>query len=138
MASWYQRGLRFACTGCGACCRVEGPSALLALTPVDVARLARHQQLPEDRFRERHVVTTVALGDALRLDGDACPFLDDSHRCRVYAARPRQCRLWPFCPETLQSRDAWEEEVVGRCPGAGQGPRHAADEIERIAEMEED
>lgn len=45
----------------------------------------------------------------------ACEFLDSSGRCRIYAARPRQCRDFPH---------GWRVEG---CPGCGPGPGAAED-----------
>jgi Fe-S-cluster containining protein len=47
-----------------------------------------------------------------------CPFLDgESQRCRIYAHRPLDCRIWPF----ILMRDREEKTVLGhfsreRCP----------------------
>jgi hypothetical protein len=61
--------------------------------------------------------------------GDDCRFLKNN-RCSVYAGRPTQCRTWPFWPELLKSRKAWNREVTGFCPGVGKGPVRSPDEIE--------
>ncbi len=60
--------------------------------------------------------------------GYDCVFLDRRSSpgkalCSLYAARPGQCRTWPFWPENLVSRRAWTK--VRRetpCPGIGRGP----------------
>jgi len=72
--------------------------------------------------------------------GMDCVFLTtDEHGlagCRLYGARPSQCRTWPFWPENLESREMWE--AVGRqtpCPGMGHGQLVTIDEI--LARLEE-
>jgi Fe-S-cluster containining protein len=88
------------------------------LEPDDVRALASFLELPVAEFRARWTFREEGH-TALRIEGDACPFLDGS-RCSVYPARPRQCRVFPFWKESLRSRDAWE--ALGTfCPGIGQG-----------------
>ena len=95
---------RFSCTGCGTCCRWGGS---VLLTDGDIRDLAEHLGLDEQRFIDVH----TRLGpDRRRLalldqaDG-SCAFLDGD-ACSVYAARPAQCRSFPYawhvasgCPE---------------------------------------
>lgn len=52
-----------------------------------------------------------------RFDEPECPMLGEEG-CRIYAARPVQCRTWPFWPQNLSSRRMWERKVVAFCPGA--------------------
>ncbi|WP_171190083.1 YkgJ family cysteine cluster protein, partial [Alienimonas chondri] len=43
-----------------------------------------------------------------RANGD-CTFLDpDTRKCTVYAARPVQCRTWPFWDSNLETPADWE------------------------------
>jgi Fe-S-cluster containining protein len=64
-----------------------------------------------------------------------CVFLDRSTRpglalCRLYQARPRQCRTWPFWPENLESEAAWDEaRRATPCPGMGHGPLIRVEDI---------
>jgi Fe-S-cluster containining protein len=55
--------------------------------------------------------------------------------CSVYAARPLQCRTFPFWSQNLVSRKAWEEEM-GRCPGMDKGTLHSCREIEARLEAQ--
>lgn len=69
----------------------------------------------------------------LRWSAGACSFLDAAQRCRVYAARPRDCRLFPFD----LSRDAAGSVVaVGRLEldacGDDRGPPAALAEIDAL------
>ena len=54
----------------------------------------------------------------------ACPLLGPEG-CTIQAVKPAQCRTYPFWPELLQSRGAWESEK-GRCEGIDLGPNHYA------------
>lgn len=57
--------------------------------------------------------------DCVFLDRDSIP---GKAVCSIYKSRPAQCRTWPFWPENLTTRRAWE--AVKRrtpCPGMGAG-----------------
>lgn len=95
----------FRCDCCGACCRdLEGK---LMLEPLDAYYLGRHmlQQGQEVRdiedvyARYAHPIMLDGLLPIFVLntkgDDHACTFLENG-RCRVYEARPRVCRLYPF------------------------------------------
>jgi Fe-S-cluster containining protein len=65
-----------------------------------------------------------------------CIMLDGGGRCSIYPVRPLQCRIWPFWPNNLASPATWEE-AGKRCPGIGQGPTYAFEQIESLRmEME--
>ena len=98
----------FACRQCGACCRWPG-SVLLETTDAEAAAAALGLTAAE--FIERHAALArnraqLTLKEAA--DG-ACEFLEADGRCRIYAARPRQCRDFPH---------GWR---VAGCPGLGPG-----------------
>jgi len=44
--------------------------------------------------------------------------------------RPQQCRTYPFWPEIVETRGAWQEEAR-RCEGMGRGPVIPLAEIRR-------
>ena len=116
---WYAGGLRFECQpGCGACCTRQGGRDFVYLAPRDVWRLALALGLSTAQFRRRHTVRDRGW-TALRMTAEACPFLD-GWRCRVHAARPAQCRTFPFWTEILRSPEAWRA-LGARCPGVGRG-----------------
>lgn len=116
---WYAEGLRFACQpDCGRCCTRHGDYDYVYLDRDDVRRLAAHLKLTVHEFRSEW--TRQDDGHTvLKMDGPACPFLDGA-RCSVYDARPRQCGTFPFWPENLKSRAAWDE-LGSFCPGIGKG-----------------
>ncbi|KAJ1448314.1 hypothetical protein M885DRAFT_148299 [Pelagophyceae sp. CCMP2097] len=104
---WYaEEGLKFDCTGCGDCCRVEGDVWLNGQEAAGMAKLLGVEE------REYDVgYTDVALEGGWRrliASEKRCIFLDDEERCSVHAARPLQCRAYPFWPRILQSREAWD------------------------------
>lgn len=98
------RTLDFSCARCAQCCRWPGH---VLLTGADTAALAAFLGLGEEEFIRRHArlaSNRAQLSLAERADG-SCVFLD-GRDCRVYPARPEQCRLFPA---------AWT--VPGGCAG---------------------
>jgi len=130
--AWYAKGLRFACTQCGNCCRNHGDYAFVYLTPPEVASIAAWLGLSKPAFLARYASRKDGAV-TLRTDSPACPFLGPDQRCTIYPVRPKQCATWPFWKENLE-RAVWEEEVRACCPGAGHGKLHSQAEIDRIAD----
>ena len=64
-------------------------------------------------------------------EGGSCPFLSQG-RCTVHEIRPEQCRTYPFWPETLASRGAWEVEKR-HCEGMTNNGAHY--DLARIARI---
>lgn len=105
------------------------------LSEADLVALAAERGLERAEFLERHC---SLHGGRLTLRSDLarCEFQGADGSCTVYAARPEQCRSWPFWRENLV-RETWEREVAPLCPGVGQGRLHDAAEIEAIARHDE-
>ncbi len=129
-AAFYERGLRFACTRCSRCCR-HTPGYVF-LSPADLARICTATGLSEQEARQRYCRTVqpggiprVSLKEKPNLD---CIFWADGG-CSIYEHRPLQCRSFPFWSSNLSSSAAWRQ-VGSECPGVGQGPLHAAEEID--------
>jgi Fe-S-cluster containining protein len=128
---WYDKGLRFECTKCGACCRNHGDYAFVYLTEHDLRAIPRFIGISRAQFVERYC-TKDEDWIVLRMDRPACAFLDEDNRCTIYPVRPKQCATWPFWTENLD-RSTWEGPIQDCCPGIGKGPLSSAAEIERIA-----
>ena len=114
---WYAlEGLSFECTGCSKCCKVKGS---VTATEAEVRGMARELKMPFERFCEEHVERSdyaaglFSLRSRRGFDGsEACTLLGLDGRCTAYAERPLQCRTYPFWPELMESREAWEREAV--------------------------
>lgn len=129
------KGLRFECQpGCTACCEVDG---YVYLAPADAERAAAFLGLTPAEFEAKYVYRTRHRA-RLRKPGDGrqCHFLRDGG-CSIHAAKPTQCRLFPFWPELVDDRQAWQRAGT-QCPGIGQGPLvQIGTAREKAAEMEE-
>jgi Fe-S-cluster containining protein len=130
---FHANGLRFECTACGECCRARGSYCFVYVTLAERRRLAQHLGLKTAAFTREYCEKTNGFHH-LRNPSNDCEFLDGS-RCTVYAARPDQCRTWPFWPENM-SKKAWFGEVKRDCPGIGRGRVHSRAEIELLLAAE--
>ncbi len=89
------------CARCPGHCCYGRPGAVLLITARDINRLARHFGITDQEVRRRYLKNryTFKVGT-----DHACVFLAtdrSSQRCTVYAARPDQCRRFPYgrpCP----------------------------------------
>lgn len=125
---WYKDGLAFSCIhGCGICCK--GPGGYVWVSEEEIQTLAKALDMPLDEFCRkmlRRTNTGLALVDGPTGD---CPLLDRTNGCRVYHARPLQCRTWPWWRENLSSAAAWND-AARRCPGMNHGEVHSRFVIE--------
>ncbi len=121
---WYRDGLRFACTRCGHCC--TGVPGTVRVDEDEAVALAAQLGLDLADFHERY---TRRLDDGAtsltEKPNHECVFWSAAHGCTVYAARPRQCRTWPFWRANLASSAHWARAALD-CPGMNRGPRHDA------------
>lgn len=125
---WYREGLRFECTGCGACC--SGAPGHVWVEEDEIEQMAAQLEMPVDQF-ERKFIRRVGTRYSLveYPDGD-CIFLDaESRKCTIYSARPVQCRTWPFWTSNVQTRRDWKQ-TCRECPGSGTGRLYTLEEIE--------
>jgi uncharacterized protein len=129
---WYSDGLRFACTRCGGCCTISG---YVWVDRDETTALAAFLELSLDDFTRRYVRRVGKRYSLVEKPNGECVFWQATGPrpgCQVYAARPVQCRTFPFWKRHLAGEEAWDE-VVDECPGAGTGRRYSRDEIERLA-----
>ena len=125
---WYADGLQFECTQCGDCC--TGAPGAVWVTEEELTAIAAELGKPLGEVRLLH---TKLMGGRWSLrdypNGD-CVFLDpQTRRCGVYAARPMQCRTWPFWPSNIETKDSWDR-TCDRCPGSGTGTLHSLEIIQ--------
>jgi Fe-S-cluster containining protein len=139
MGAWYADGLRFACRRCGNCC--SGKGSVVIVTPREREAIARHLGMTVAEFDARH--TRVSMEDVVLMDDEEtgdCEWLerkdDGTTACRVNAAKPDQCRSYPFWPRVVASRESWDAEGA-RCKGIGQGDVIPEGEIDRRSGLDD-
>jgi Fe-S-cluster containining protein len=103
------------------------------VTLAERRRLAQHFKISTSAFTRRYCERTNGFFH-LRNPTSDCVFLDGA-RCTVYAARPGQCRTFPFWRENMSKR-LWEGKLARECPGIGQGKLYTRAEIELKLEDE--
>lgn len=138
---WYSEGLRFACTMCGNCC--TGPPGAVWFDEDECKRMADALGLSPEKFQKkyaRRISGKMSLKEQKTSHGHDCVLLDRTTRpglalCRVYKARPTQCRTWPFWPENLEDEQAWEDvRKKTPCPGMNSTAPEAFISVEEIVQ----
>ena len=116
---WYQKGLKFSCTGCGDCC--TGAPGYVWVNKSEIAALAAALHVSVEEFERRYVRAIGIRKSLIEFPNGDCVFFHNEDRtCQVYDVRPRQCRTWPFWSSNLGSPAAWEQ-TAERCPGCNRG-----------------
>ena len=122
--------LRFSCTRCGRCCETAGEHYVF-LGSTESERIRAYLQISESWFRRRYLDRLESGELVLAATAhDRCIFLAADGGCRVYPVRPLQCRSYPFWPELVGSRRAWQQESR-RCEGINRGNVVPVDRIRR-------
>jgi uncharacterized protein len=124
------QGVRFQCQpGCIKCCDMEG---YVYLTEDDLKKAAAFTAMTPQAFEKRYVYRTRHQMRFRKPRDKQCPFLEE-HGCSIHPAKPTQCRTFPFWPETLERKAAWNR-TAGYCPGIGKGPLIQIGDAMEIAE----
>lgn len=127
---WYADGLRFECTQCGNCC--TGQPGYVWVDEDELQQIADCLKVSIGEVRLLHTRQARGRVSLTEFANGDCTFFDPKQRrCRVYSARPKQCRTWPFWRSNLASEQSWSE-TESHCPGAGCGSLVSLDEIERL------
>jgi Fe-S-cluster containining protein len=133
---WYAKGLKFECTMCGNCC--TGPPGAVWFDDAEAESMAGALGISLEVFHRRftrRINGRQSLRERHTKHGFDCILLDRETQpgralCRVYRARPTQCRTWPFWSENLEDEPAWQEaKSVTPCPGMGTGTFVPIEEI---------
>ncbi|MFV1993153.1 MAG: YkgJ family cysteine cluster protein [Acidiferrobacterales bacterium] len=112
---------KFKCTGCGKCCTGNPRTHFIELTTGEAEKIQRSLNIGRSWFYRRYLEVLGEQTWGIRIGKDKrCVFLDKKKACRIYQTRPQQCRSYPYWPEILGSRSAWQNESR-RCEGIGLG-----------------
>lgn len=89
------------CNFCPGICCYRLPGSSLFVTATDINRIARHFRVTDGEVRKQYIENRNTFH--VRDDG-SCIFLANgklNKRCSIHAARPEQCRAFPYeapCP----------------------------------------
>lgn len=127
---WYEKGLSFKCTGCGKCC--TGSPGYVWLEEEEITSMAKALNISKEDFLRlytRNVGGRVSLLE--KGPHYDCIFLQGK-MCTIYAARPKQCKTFPWWKDNLASPKDWEE-TSQRCEGINhpEAPLISLSEIEK-------
>jgi len=124
---WFEKGLRFECTGCGDCC--TGAPGFVWVNGQEIEAIAKRMGMSIEAFEARYVRKVGIRKSLVEYENGDCVFFDgNSRKCSVYEDRPRQCRTWPFWQSNVATPEAWKQTCAA-CPGSGRGKLHSAEKI---------
>lgn len=129
---FFDEGIYFECMQCGRCC--QGAPGIVRASWGELDAIAEVLDVTITHLLNTGLAEPYE--SAYRLhenqhDG-SCVFFEDNG-CRIYAARPLQCRTWPFWFNNLRSEARWQA-TAKECPGIGQGKLYCKEEIlERLS-----
>ena len=130
---WYQAGLKFECTQCGDCC--TGAPGYVWVNKDEIAAIAQRVGMEVDAFESKYVRMVGVRKSLVEFPNGDCVFFDNqSRKCKVYEARPRQCRTWPFWDSNLKTPETWAA-TCEVCPGSGKGKLYQLAEIQQQASV---
>lgn len=127
-SEWYDEGLKFSCTECGKCC--GGSPGYVWVNTEEMEAIAAFLNISLKEFKIKYI---RRVGNRYSLleskETFDCVFLKEK-KCQIYGARPTQCRTFPWWPQNLSSKAAWEYTAQG-CEGiCDQGEIVAREKIE--------
>lgn len=106
-SSWFSKGLRFKCTGCGQCC--TGSPGYVWVNDEEIAEMAGRLKISPADFQRQYIRQVGQRRSLLENSRNYdCVFLKDK-KCQIYPVRPKQCRTFPWWQHNLQTEDQWNE-----------------------------
>ena len=93
---FFKKGINFKCQGSSNCCVSRGSYGYVYLSKKDLIKIAKHLNVSINLFKKKYCGYSdgyLHLKE-IYVNGN-CQFLENK-KCSIYAARPIQCRTWPF------------------------------------------
>ena len=90
------------------------------LTETDLQKAAKFVGMGAKAFEKKYIYRTRRQMRFRKPPKKQCPFLGETG-CEIHPAKPTQCRTFPFWPEMVEKRVAWNR-TARYCPGIGKGP----------------
>ncbi|MGD9217408.1 MAG: YkgJ family cysteine cluster protein [Desulfobacteraceae bacterium] len=126
---FFDQGLRFTCTKCGACC--VGEPGTIYVTGAEIEIIAASLNRSVDAFTAQYLYPYKDSYSIKEDEQGRCLFFDEG--CAIYAIRPLQCRTFPFWFSNLRSQHRWQQ-IKCECPGIGRGRLYSREEIIKLAQ----
>jgi uncharacterized protein len=126
---WWADGLPFECQQSGRCCHQRGEYGHVYVNYQERSLLAEQLNITLGEFTKKYTNSEDDGSRVLRFVDGHCIFLRGS-ACQVHAAKPVQCRTWPFWKELLESEQSYQTEVRNFCPGSRTGTVVPAESIQ--------
>ncbi len=121
---FFDKGLRFECQRCGACC--TGEPGIIYIDKDEIKQGAKYLSVQVSEFIETYLYPFMN-GYSVREHSDGrCFFYNEG--CTIYAVRPNQCKTFPFWFENLRSQKKWLH-VSKKCPGIGRGSLYSKEQV---------
>ncbi len=111
---WYKDGLPFSCTGCGQCCSCA--PGYVWVSKAEIELIAKYLDISVETFMKTYVRKVGNRYSLLEMAKTYDCVLLKENRCQIYSIRPKQCRTWPWWPQNIASKEAWNR-IAKRCPG---------------------
>lgn len=131
---WFRPAVPFRCLGpeCGDCCSGKhGPGAVW-VNDSEIESLATHLGLSVAEFTLTHLRAVNGHFSLREKPNFDCTFYEAGKGCTVYAARPSQCRTYPFWSKVMAAKWKWDSEAEV-CPGIGaEGASTPASEVQAL------
>jgi Fe-S-cluster containining protein len=100
----------------------------------ELADLAHARGLAVEQLCAQELFPFTDGYSVMEKESGECLYLGEDGGCAVYAARPRQCRTFPFWRKLLRDPRKWKQ-YAANCPGMDHGELLTEEEIlERMAQ----
>ena len=129
---FYKYGIRFECKKCGNCCIGNG---YVFIFPKDLDLLVEKSGYTLEELQRTYLSTVDGYTVFRDAGSGACIFWDNIAKgCKIYEARPTQCRTFPFWKTLLYKKTKWDEGTK-TCPGVGEGRLYTEKEIDELKNL---
>jgi len=121
---FFDEGIRFECRRCGDCC--TGDPGIVRVNEREIADIAAYLGMPVSAVVETFLYFWENGHSIKEASDGRCLFFENG--CRIYPARPTQCRTFPFWFANLRSEARWNK-IRSLCQGIGNGRLYKKNEI---------
>lgn len=121
---WFKNGLRFTCNKCGICCL--GKPGVVWVNKEEMVEISNHLNIPIEKFSKEYLRKVFDRHSLIELKNGDCIMYENG--CKIYPARPYQCKSFPFWLTNLETESEWNS-LKKFCPGIDCGKLYSWEEI---------